>query len=51
MTEEDDVADTEEEFGLWVSGEVIVEMAHDNMIVKARFVLDGIVAEFPKRAA
>jgi hypothetical protein len=41
--------DTEEEIGL--DYEEVVEMAHDNMIGRARRALDKIVADFPAIAA
>lgn len=44
-TDEGDREDSEEEIGLEFSE--IVEMAHDDMIQRARSALDGIILRFP----
>jgi hypothetical protein len=46
-TDEGDKDATEDDFGIDASE--VIEMAHDNMITRARSTLDSIVREFPKR--
>lgn len=48
-SDEGDRDDTEEEFGL--DYDEVVEMAHDNLIVRARSTLNSIVSDFPNAKA